>query len=258
MRTPISVAAATGYLVTMGVKSVPDGMIHSFNAGGRAGSAVGKLCGRLVTFPVRKWKAHSLKKAAGGEETLTVTKKLEFFNAKAVRPFQYLGASIGGALSLPLTFIAAPTKGLYNLLKGMIHFIKAVRELNATNGSDTIKQDLTLPETVIGKLRKEAKLKPEYQEEFTHEKHKVLPYSIKTPGGDNLLWFFLENTETGQEEELMLRREQDGHFSVRHLDRDQGKFNWASRVEKEGMEPTEIVKLYINNPDSFKPPEQVV
>ncbi|MGI9283393.1 MAG: hypothetical protein ACR2PX_27695 [Endozoicomonas sp.] len=254
MKTPVSVAAAAGYVVTMGVKSVPDGVIHSFNAGGRAGSAVGKQFGRLITFPVRKWKSHSLKKAAGSE-TLTVTKKLEFFNARAVRPFQYLGATIGGALSLPLSFIAAPTKGLYNILKGMIHFVRAVRELNASNGSETIKKDLTLPETVIGKLRKEAKLKPEYQDEFAHGKHQVLPYSVKTPNGD-LLWFLLENTETGEEEELMLRMELDGHYSVRHLDRSQGKFNWGSRVEKEGMKPAEIVKLYIDKPESFKQPEQ--
>ncbi|KEQ16839.1 hypothetical protein [Endozoicomonas numazuensis] len=258
MRTPVSVAAAAGYVVTMGVKSVPDGVIHSFNAGGRAGSAVGKQFGRLITFPVRKWKSYSLKKEAGGQETLTVTKQLEFYNAKAIRPFQYLGATIGGAFSLPLSFIAAPTKGLYNILKGMIHFIRAVRELNASNSSETIKRDLSLPETVIGKLRKEAKLKPEYQEEFTHGKHQVLPYSVKIANGDNLLWFLLENTETGVEEELMLKMEQDGHYSVRHLDRAQGQFNWASKVEKEGMKPNDIVKHYIDNPDSFKPPEQVV
>lgn len=168
MGMTLALAATAGHVAAMGVKSLPDGVVHGFNGGVRVGNKAGQFVGWVISKPAGAIKKRSLLKQSGGKTLSEPDKKaLTDYKARVSRPFKKLGAGLFGVVAaIPGAAISTPLKFLYNVGKGIVHIPAGVRELRASGRSKTILNDLSLPDNAFKAVSEKATV---LQKKHSHE-----------------------------------------------------------------------------------------
>ncbi|MGI9283392.1 MAG: hypothetical protein ACR2PX_27690 [Endozoicomonas sp.] len=200
-----SIGTSFKHVGKMALKGTPDGLCHALNPGARVGAFVGKGLGRMVSVPIKFKKKRNLFRA-NQSPTAAQVKKLDEYQAKVVKVGKMIGAVVGGIASLPLALLTIPGKGLYNILKGILH---------ARSDSFTRSKDMQMPKFIPAQILREKQI--EVKEEFDFENASVVHFTQLNEYSKPVDHYLARRKDTGQEFECRFEESYKGGSQSRLL-----------------------------------------